>query len=149
VANYFRAVDGSTGTLGVGDFLYSPTRAFRLGLQDDGNLVLYTLDDFDPAIVQYASFRGEIFDAALEIATYNRPIWATGTNGTNARSWIMQSDGNLVVYQGQGGQGSPVWASNTDGNGGATLVCQDDGNLVIYGWEGGAIWSTNTYSGGR
>jgi len=48
----------------------------------------------------------------------------------------MQGDRNLVVYQGENGQGPAIWASGTNGNVDATLVCQDDGNLVIYDWQG-------------
>ncbi|MBP2173105.1 hypothetical protein J3E05_001436, partial [Methanococcus voltae] len=42
---------------------------------------------------------------------------------------LMQSDGNLVIYD---FFRKPLWASNTDGKGGNKLVMQSDGNLVIY-----------------
>ncbi|MFD0663070.1 hypothetical protein [Thermocatellispora tengchongensis] len=44
----------------------------------------------------------------------------------------MQDDGNLVLYKGR----TPLWASNTDVPG-AYLAVQDDGNLVIY--KGGKV----------
>src|SRR5215467_14678695 len=134
MADFFGSLRAS-GALGVGDFLYSYTRAFRLGLQGDGNLVLCALDLNNPAIRQYAYYRGDQFEAILRVAPYSKALWATGTNGTNARSWIMQADGNLVVYAGYNGQGPPVWASGTQGHYYSTLVCQDDGNLVIYLYE--------------
>jgi len=86
----------------------------------------------------------------------------------------MQSDGNLVLYQGDGGSqtalwatgtnvpGSRVamqgdgnlalygpggechWAAGTDGNPGASLILQDDGNLVIYAADGSAVWASGT-----
>lgn len=88
-------------------------------------------------------------------------------------SLIMQSDGNLVLYQvgirplwasntvGSGAvraimqtdgnfvlyraDNRPVWASNTDGVGtGAVLIMQNDGNLVIYQSGGSPIWASNT-----
>jgi hypothetical protein len=147
---YFRTLIDSP-IMRVGDFLYSATRAFRLGLQEDGNLVLYALDDFDAAVAQYASNR-LIMEEVLQIAGYSRPIWATGTNGSNARSWRFQVDGNLVVYRGDNADGQPVWASNSVTQGETQIVCQDDGNLVIYvAYEKGPgrWWSSNTYAGGR
>lgn len=48
----------------------------------------------------------------------------------------LQTDGNLVVRD---PAGRPVWAANTDGFTAATLIVQDDGNLVIYN-KGVAIW---------
>ncbi len=58
------------------------------------------------------------------------------------RCW-MQSDGNLVLYQGE----TAVWASNTTNNPGAFLEIQDDGNLVIYTAERRALWASNTVGG--
>ena len=45
------------------------------------------------------------------------------------REFIMQTDGNLVLYD---TSGQPHWASKTQGNPGAFLNVQDDGNLVVY-----------------
>jgi hypothetical protein len=105
-----------------GDTLFSRLTAFKLDMQSDGNLVLYT--------------------------EHMRPLWASGTVGTGffAR---MQSDGNLVVYD---VADRPVWASDTPGNPGAFLWCQDDGNLVLYQGgvdprPETALWATNTCAG--
>lgn len=85
---------------------------------------------------------------------------------------IMQSDGNLVLYDNKGkaiwatgtdgsgaiacdmqqdgnlvlytNPGVPVWASGTDGNPGSGLTLQDDRNLVIYNPNGRAIWASGT-----
>ena len=43
--------------------------------------------------------------------------------------FIMQTDGNLVLYD---SGGNPRWASNTCNNPGAFLRVQNDGNLVVY-----------------
>jgi hypothetical protein len=67
-------------------------------------------------------------------------VWASNTVGS-ARNAIMQTYGNLVVYN---AIGSAVWASNTDGNSGSSLVVQNDGNVVVYRSNGSAIWATNT-----
>lgn len=80
----------------------SPSGAYYLEFQSDGNLVMYS--------------------------KANSAVWASGTSGSNADSATMQSDGNLVIYQGT----SAKWAAGTAGHGGAFLAVQDDGNLVIY-----------------
>lgn len=57
--------------------------------------------------------------------------------------FIMQADGNLVVYD---NSHSARWSSGTSGhlNQGAYLIMQADGNLVIY-IGNTAIWSSGTY----
>jgi hypothetical protein len=53
---------------------------------------------------------------------------------------VMQSDGNLVEYQGQ----SVLWNTATYNHPGAFLVMQGDGNAVVYGPSGGALWNSRT-----
>src|SRR5690348_16651097 len=43
-------------------------------------------------------------------------------------TFIMQTDGNLVLYQGT----TALWNSGTQGHAGATAIMQTDGNLVVY-----------------
>ena len=73
-----------------GDNLFSATRAFKLSMQFDGNLVLYVLDDSDLP-------RDSIF------GHYRHPLWASNTVGTGFHC-DMQVDGNLVVYDDPTGQ---------------------------------------------
>ncbi|MFJ1752284.1 glycoside hydrolase domain-containing protein [Kitasatospora sp. NPDC088134] len=103
----------------------------RLAMQPDGNLVAYL------------KATGGIPQA----------LWSTNTAGNPGAYAVMQDDGNLVVYRGDGGPGvgGALWASNTWGgsNGGAYTVVQADGNVVIYRRGGGpavggAIWATGT-----
>jgi len=56
--------------------------------------------------------------------------------------FVMQGDGNLVLYQG----GAARWASNSNGKGTAPyrLVMQGDGNLVIYDKNNSATWASNS-----
>lgn len=57
-------------------------------------------------------------------------------------SFILQDDGNLVLY----GPTGVLWASCTMGRHDVRdMVMQDDGNLVIYVQSGGAIWDSGTY----
>ena len=61
----------------------------------------------------------------------SKPLWRTGTGGGQfaPRDFIMQNDGNLVLYD---TSGQWHWASQTQGNPGAFLNMQNDGNLVVY-----------------
>lgn len=83
-----------------GDFFDSPNLAYRLTFQTDGNVVLVALPD--------------------------TVLWSTGVLG--GEQFVMQSDGNLVLYAGS----TALWASGTDENPNAYLALQNDGNLVIY-----------------
>ncbi len=59
-------------SLSPGQSLVSSNGRYRLVLQGDGNLVIYTA---------------------------GRAIWHTHTYGTSANKLAMQSDGNLVLYR--------------------------------------------------
>ena len=103
---------GAGGRLVAGQWLVSSNRRYRLLYQTDGNLVL--LDDIDAVA-----------------------LWSSETTGASAGQVVMQSDGNLVVYD---AQGSGRWASGTVGNPNARLVVQNDGNLVVYRADGQPLW---------
>ncbi|WP_066389242.1 patatin-like phospholipase family protein [Neobacillus mesonae] len=66
------------------------------------------------------------------------PIWASGTVG-KMKVCIMQTDGNLVIYD---TLNQPRWSSNTWQHPGSRLVVQDDGNVVIYRPDGKPVWAT-------
>jgi hypothetical protein len=55
---------------------------------------------------------------------------------------ILQSDGNLVVYDWFEAHRA-IWASNTGGHAVSSATMQTDGNFVIYGFPN-AIWASNT-----
>ena len=95
---------------------------FTLEYQYDGNLVLYQDPGWGSRIA----------------------LWWSGTAGTSAGHTVMQTDGNLVVYN---ASGAPVWHSYTWNHPGAWLVVQNDGNVVVYSASGVPLWATNT--GGR
>jgi len=58
----------------------------------------------------------------------------------------MQTDGNLVLYEGpileQGADA--LWDTGTEGQDAAFVVMQNDGNLVLYNTAEQAIWSSDT-----
>jgi hypothetical protein len=64
--------------------------------------------------------------------------WSRGTKGEEVGCLVMQSDGNLVLYD---SNNHDLWASGTE-NHASFLVIQDDGNAVIY--QLGNIWATDT-----
>ena len=70
--------------------------------------------------------------------------WQSGTSGTGANQLVVQTDGNLVLYN---AAMSPVWFTRTDGRGPGFLQVQDDGNLVLYTAAGHWTWQTYTYPG--
>jgi hypothetical protein len=100
-----------------GNSFKSQNGRYTLIYQNDGNLVLYA---------------------------GSQALWNSGTYGRSTSKAIMQTDGNLVVYD---AGNRAVWSSGTWGNGGARLELQDDGNLVIYNTAGRALWNTGTYGG--
>jgi hypothetical protein len=54
---------------------------------------------------------------------------------------IMQTDGNLVVYE----NGSAIWNTGTEGTGSSNyLIMQTDGNLVVYTSANKAVWNSGT-----
>ncbi|MET9914623.1 bulb-type lectin domain-containing protein [Streptomyces sp. NPDC006476] len=67
---------------------------------------------------------------------------ARWASNTVNQGWTarFQTDGNFVVYT---ASNRAVWASNTAGHPGSRLVVQDDGNVVIYDGSQ-AIWASNT-----
>ncbi|KAF9149233.1 hypothetical protein BGX21_005351, partial [Mortierella sp. AD011] len=68
-----------------------------------------------------------------------RCTWHTDTSNKDAMRLIMQTDGNLVMYD---KKGKAIWASdtaNSQKHETSRLAMQDDGNLVIY-TDHGPVW---------
>jgi hypothetical protein len=59
-------------------------------------------------------------------------------------SLLMQSDGNLVLYQIAGGTQTALWATGTDAPG-SRIVMQGDGNLALYTSGGDCHWAAGTH----
>ncbi|MFV0459962.1 MAG: hypothetical protein ACK5MT_14450 [Actinomycetales bacterium] len=72
----------------------------------------------------------------------NRAYLNTNMNGLDQseNELVMQSDGNLVLYN----AGTAYWNSGTAGNEGARAVLQDDGNFVVYSASGTPLYNTGT-----
>ncbi|MEU6150026.1 S8 family serine peptidase [Actinosynnema sp. NPDC047251] len=95
----------------AGQGKYSSDGGFRLVMQHDGNLVLYT--------------------------AYGEALWATDTGGTDAVRATLQDDGNVVLYS---ADRVARWSTRTWGTTADRLVVQDDGNVVLYGPAGEVFW---------
>jgi exopolysaccharide biosynthesis protein len=67
---------------------------------------------------------------------------------TKNHALVMQSDGNLVVYD---ISWEAIWAAGINGKGGVRAIMQGDGNFVVYKSytsmsPSEAVWSTGTYN---
>ncbi len=69
-------------------------------------------------------------------------LWNTATWNQTSSTFIMQTDGNLVLYA---GTVSPLWSTGTWTSSGAYLKMQDDCNLVLYSASGSVLWASNTF----
>ncbi|AVZ77850.1 hypothetical protein SLUN_36105 [Streptomyces lunaelactis] len=63
------------------------------------------------------------------------------TWSTNRIRMVMQSDGNLVVYN---EKGKPIWAAMTFGAN-HRAIFQQDGNLVIHNADDRPIWASKSH----
>jgi LysM repeat protein len=98
--------------LEVGQSLASLNGAYRLTLQDDGNLVLYSGDDavWSTGTNGKNVVRAEVQkDGNFVLYTPDDPVWASQTKGAKDVRLILQNDRNLVLY----GFDGPAWSSNT------------------------------------
>ncbi|GED99118.1 LysM peptidoglycan-binding domain-containing protein [Gordonia crocea] len=92
--------------LGTGQSLTSANGAYKLTLQDDGNLVL---DDGGIA------------------------VWSTKTNGKGVVRATVQEDGNFVLYN---GSDEGVWSTKTEGAGARLVLQDDRNVVLYVGDDG-------------
>ena len=102
-----------------------------LVIQNDGNVVIYS---------PRAIFATNTVQSMMQPGDVLRPGWSIYSPSEDFQL-IMQTDGNLVLYD---GAGKALWASNTDHHPGAYAVMQTDGNLVVYPPAGHALWASGT-----
>ncbi|KAG2450851.1 hypothetical protein HYH02_004685 [Chlamydomonas schloesseri] len=73
---------------------------------------------------------------------------ACRTSSNRKYSFCIQSDGNIVLYD---GATKAIWATGTNGKAGTSphqLCMQTDGNLVGYNSRGQPFWASNTVRSG-
>ena len=157
----------------AGDTLYSPSHSYRLIMQGDGNLVLYSggsalwSTKTNGHSGANAVMQG---DGNFVVYQSGHPLWNSHTEGHGGANLDMQDDGNLVIRD----SGAAIWATGTNQPAappphtpttythilepgqrlyaGDTLyspshsyrlIMQGDGNLALYS-GGSALWSTKT-----
>jgi len=109
-----------SSTTGAFSQLTSANGLFIVTMQSDGNLV---------------TNRGTEF------------AWNSGTSGRGAAPFtsVMQSDGNLVIYQNgaTSGPNEATWGSGTwgQGTGPYSLILENDGDLMMVDATGTLLWS--------
>lgn len=157
------------------DYLLSPDAQSALALQRNGNLALYSNFQLIWETGTQGQSTGQLVmqssDGNLVLRdANNQPVWNSGTVNNPGAQLKLQTDGNMVIYNG----GTPLWQTNTvhnpfhteyvnttlaPGLGGIarmypgqsidtadrrfSLKLQRDGNLVLYS-PTRALWSTGT-----
>ena len=92
----------------------SSTGAYFPLTQSDGNVVLYGPTGRAVWAIGRTDTDRFIFQSDGNLVAYTAsgaPTWSSRTAGSAATVFVVQSDGNLVIYA----SGRPVWASNTAG----------------------------------
>lgn len=89
----------------------SSNGSYRLVLQGDGNLVMYSK---------------------------NGAVWSTATDHRPVVRAVMQGDGNFVLYD---SAGKAYWSSRTDHHSDSIVMIQDDGHTVVYDAYSHNLWS--------
>jgi len=109
----------------------------KLGYRYDSDYWLAAGDVLNPSDCQF-SFDGNymlLFKQGLlgyQTSDQRSLLWQS-SDPTTGTTCIMQSDGNLVIYDDRNpNQHIPIWASNTVGHNNSYLLIQDDGHLGIY-----------------
>ena len=80
-------------------------------------------------------------DGNVVVRRGNRQLFATDTAGRGSIALIMQTDGNLVLYD---NAGVALWFSGTHGNPGAGLRVDNDGRAVIFTPSMRQLWASDT-----
>jgi RHS repeat-associated protein len=101
-------------TLQDGQTMWSPTRQYRVTMQTDGNLVIYTAG--------------------------GSPVWGSGTNPHSGLMLTLQNSGELGIHD---NYGTVKWTSYTSPSSEDTLTLQDDGDLVLKEGTGTLLWSSS------
>jgi hypothetical protein len=108
----------------------------KLGYRYDTDHWLAAGDVLNPSDCQF-SLDGKYMvlfkNGLLGYQTPDQKLLWQSSDPTTGTSCIMQSDGNLVIYDDSDpNQHRPIWASNTVGHNNSYLLIQNDGHLQIY-----------------
>lgn len=133
-----------------------PTSQTKMGVYyvEDDSVTEPTMVVYIPKVTTKATSeettRGSTPPAGVNVYGLNSSnSWKVGTYlmgdkiSNNGFTAVIQSDGNLVIYN---SKGAAVWASGTSGNPNAKLAVQSDGNIVIYRSNGSVAWASNVFN---
>jgi subtilisin family serine protease len=101
--------------LSLNSSIVSPNGQYRLIMQGDGNLVLYSPNRaiwWTGTQNTGASLFVIQGDGNMVIYSPSRAVWASYTQNRGAKTLFLQDDGNLVLYD---ASFRPIWNSNTAG----------------------------------
>jgi hypothetical protein len=78
----------------------------------------------------------------VQLSPYNI-VWKNNTTSITGGKVILESDGNLIIYD---DYGKPIWTSGTSNKGESpySLKMENNGNLVLYDATNNKIWQTET-----
>jgi RHS repeat-associated protein len=144
------AVFGPAGDIKWQTATHGATNTFYgLNMQDDGNLVKYTptWNTATPTTTGTASYGTQ---ACVGYRLFSGQTLASGAclQSLNKRFMlVMQTAGNLVLYDLSYNPAHAVFYNSTTGTPGSYLAMQADGNLVIYTASGSPVWSTGSVTG--
>ena len=111
----------------------------ELLVQNDGNTVIYAPGAiWADGVIHSSMAPGEVLQSG----------WRLYSPSPEHYDLVMQSDGNLVLYD---GAGKALWSTRTYHHPGAYATMQTDGNLVVYGPGNHVLWSsaTNGHAGSQ
>jgi|GEM_PF-680086 len=66
-------------------------------------------------------------------------VWQSETGGKGADKLAIQTDGNVVIYDGD----KALWSTGTDNHQGAYLGLSEDGTLAVYDSNNTRLWTTS------
>ena len=102
----------------------------------------------DKYMLLLQSFDGNLCVYSIENGKQGNFVWGTMQYGFQNARLVMQSDGNLVVYD---GSNNAKWATNTEPFSNSKykntnfkpskLVLENDGSLTLYAKSGLKVWS--------
>jgi len=118
---------------------------YKLVMQDDGNLVISDWTNTFMWETRTAPILPITLASADTVQTGEYLVDDTKIVSPNGKySVVMQKDGNVVLFKGNGASATSVWATNTAGNNNLPhqLKFLIDGNLILYDSQSHVLWRT-------
>jgi hypothetical protein len=140
-----RVLDKRNNTLWASSDATSGGGSATLSVQQDGNVVIHNANG-DTVWQTLTQHRDELEGAVglmpNEVLDANDGAHNSKITASGQYQLIMQTDGNLVVYEDPSGAHTPIWASNTWLSGATTAKMTLDGALILSNADGELIWSS-------